>query len=217
MATLSISGAILGSAGSTTAQVIAQKAESRGWSIGSLLHSICPTRVVDACKSCINLLQSPIKAATRKVVDLYLNNPLAQGQIGDAEFITRATRVDKFLKLVVAPVFEETTYRGLIQGVGAKALTLLSIPFSNGISAVTGNILFGLAHLDQNEQFNSRKFTKPFAAGVAMAAIQSYFGLPTAILAHMLHNCLAFARRDEITSTVSVESDRLLNRTKDKL
>lgn len=190
--TLQIAGvATLGLITSRTSMWASQKLEnSTGISIGKVLSTITQNCGVGYLKSAAHTLNMPLTFVAEKIKDAYLMEPYENDRINLKEFMSRSQKLERFLKVVLAPVFEELAFRGGVQILGGVALESVGAPpaIAQGVSMVIGNTLFALAHLDSREDFNSTTFSNMAVGGATDTIICHNYGLIGSIASHALSN-----------------------------
>lgn len=164
--------------------------QRNGWSIGGLMHSVTPRVVTDILKAAAKCINFPVTFTAKKMKDRYVNQPYDQRRIDRWEQTRRSKNLGQFLKVVLAPLGEELLFRGLVQTLGGMALERMGVPsiLAQGSSILVANTLFALAHLENNEGFNTAKFSSLFAGGLVDSTMCKQFGLPASIAEHAISN-----------------------------
>lgn len=183
--------AVIGAATSRVSMWASKKVEDiTGWSIGGLMDQATPDKVANFLRTAAKSINYPLTFTAEKIKDAYIIEPYASDQISLAEYGRRSLQLDRILKVVIAPVFEELSYRGLIQTVGGMALEGMGVPphIAQGSALLIANTLFTIAHLEEHEEFSSERFSSLFAGGLIDSIVCNQFGLITSIAEHAISN-----------------------------
>lgn len=187
----SIGAVVVGASTSRASMWLSQKVEDMtGLSIGRLLYQATPEKVANFLKTSATSINYPLTFTAEKIKDAYIIEPYSSDSISTAEYGKRALKLDRLLKVVIAPLFEELAFRGLIQTVGGMALEGIGVPphIAQGSALLIANTLFTLAHLEGHEGFDSERFSSIFAGGLIDSVICHQFGLTASVAEHALSN-----------------------------
>lgn len=173
---------------SRSIQLLSDKVNDRwGWHLGQVLSVIMPSPIRRVFTLSKKILQYPINWFSEKIQNFYLSQA-ERLNLPDYERERKELRRDLFIKIIYAPVLEEIIYRGIAQTGVSACLEMFRIDplLSKIISIFCATVMFGMAHEPKIAQIY---FTRSAVAGFVMGVTKEIYGLPTSIVAHMLHNC----------------------------
>ena len=158
-----------------------------GWHLGQVLSVIMPNPIRRVFILSKKIVQYPINWSSEKIQNFYLS-PAERLDLPDHERERKELRRDLFMKIIYTPVLEEIIYRGVAQTGMSACLEMFPIDplLSKIISIFCATVMFGMAHEPKIAQIY---FTRSAVAGLVMGVTKEVYGLPTSIVAHMLHNC----------------------------
>jgi len=159
---------------------------------GEIFAAIIPPLVARQLKGAAEVLNSPLKGPLIWIKRSFINPMVRDAETHDQDI--RATQIAKIYDIAtrcfLVPIGEEAIFRYGVQILGAQALKAAGIPSEAAAasSALVANILFGLAHSESRDLFEPSTFNNSFAAGLVMSLLCDQYGLPTSMIAHVIHN-----------------------------
>jgi hypothetical protein len=180
----------LGSAGALTSRLVQwvsdKVSDLSGRHLGQALRVIIPSPIRKVLTAAKNIVQYPIYAPKNKIENLFITDD-ERINLPDDERERKEGRKDLFMRVVYYPVLEEIVYRGVVQtGISLSLEMLGTNPMiSKTISVFCTTVMFGIAH---EKKLRKNAFTSSAVAGLVMGILKEYKGLPSSIVAHMLHN-----------------------------
>lgn len=182
---------LVGAAVSRTSMWVSNSFESAtGRHVGQATDYIMPECVKKAFSIAGKSFNYPLNALSKQLQYVYIYKPYEEDRIDMKELGKRGPQLDKFLKIILAPIMEEIIFRGGVQKLGEMGLVSLGIPspLAKVICIVAANTMFTAAHLEDDTQFNTREFSSVFVGGMTDGIICSEYGLTSSIASHLFSN-----------------------------